>query len=181
MSIRLEIVEEADGIVWQSGEIPEVGLYDALHHLEQSGFRLEKAELRLLEEAVTRRYWDMVQRDLLRENLGESFFRGPERAWINWQRLRKYARKHGFDLEQYREKAAVLLKNYLTVEYEAVESGRDYHTMGLNSADLLEFARELGLDPELEPNIIRLDSFKSLGYRAAIAAHRRRASQGENT
>ena len=177
--IRAEIKEEADGIAWQSGEVPEVALYDALYHLEQIGLTPNAVEQRLLEEAVTRRYWDMVQRDLQWENLVESFFRGPARAWVNWQRLRKYALHHGFPLEYYREEAARLLRSYLAIEHQAVKSGQDYHTMGLGTVELLEFARELGLEQSFEADIIDLGSVRSLDYQAAITAGRQAAARTE--
>ena len=178
-NIRPEIIEEADGIVWQGGEVPEVALYEALHELEQSGIAIETAERRLLEEAVLQRYRDMVHRDLNRGNLGKSIFRGPARAGINWQRLRKFALNHGFDVEPYRKEASELLENYLLAEHAAVESGRDYHTMGLGTAELVDFARELGLDPGLETMIVRLGSVRSLDFKTAIAAHRGAAALGE--
>ncbi|WP_297057222.1 hypothetical protein [Thermosulfurimonas sp.] len=116
--IRQEVQEEAELIVHEGGEIPEVAFWNAWFYLTEKppqglGLVLEKEEELLLRQAVIRRYLLIIQRDLTPEYIGKSFYRGPVRARVNWQRLCKFLKKHALSPDGYREKIRGLVRDFL--------------------------------------------------------------------
>ncbi len=116
--IREEVMEEAELIVREGGEIPEVAFWNAWFYLTEAppdglGLSLEGQEEALLREAVVRRYLLIIERDLTPANIGKSFYRGPGRARINWQRLRRFLEGWAKPLERYRQKVLALLEAFL--------------------------------------------------------------------
>ncbi|QJA06115.1 hypothetical protein FVE67_04580 [Thermosulfurimonas marina] len=98
--IRKEVREEAELILLEGGEIPEVAYWNAWFFLtspppEGLGLRLNGKETRYLKEAVCRRYLAIIRRDLTPENIGKPHYRGLPRARINWERLRRFAQREG--------------------------------------------------------------------------------------
>ncbi len=116
--IREEVREEAELIVHEGGEIPEVAFWNAWFYLtepppEGLGLSLERQEEAFLREAVVRRYLLIIERDLTPSNIGRAFYRGPVRARINWQRLRKFLRGESRSLRDCRLKVLGLLEAFL--------------------------------------------------------------------
>jgi len=73
--IRKEVQEEAELILFEGGEIPEVAYWNAWFFLTSSppeglGLCLNAEEERYLKEAVCRRYLTIIRRDLTPENIG---------------------------------------------------------------------------------------------------------------
>ncbi len=103
--IRAEVKEEAEFILREGGEIPEVAFWNAYYYLSQSEegprLKLSPAEIRYLKEAVVKRYLVIIERDLRVENLGQSFYRGPQRALVNCQRLKLFMEREGWDVRPY--------------------------------------------------------------------------------
>ena len=117
--IRKEVKEEAELIVYEGGEIPEVAYWNAWFYLTESppkglGLVLDKEEELVLKKAVIRRYMFIIQRDLTPKYIGKSFYRGPVRARINWYRLRKFLERYAFSLNGYRERIKELIENFLS-------------------------------------------------------------------
>ncbi|NPA49201.1 MAG: hypothetical protein GXO20_04410, partial [Thermodesulfobacteria bacterium] len=114
--IREEVLEEAE-IIRHSGEIPEVALWNSLYYLttDEEGPRLtiSEAEARILKRAVVERYLTIIERDLTVENIGKSFYRGVNRAMVNWERLAGFARREGFSLEALRQIVLERFRNFL--------------------------------------------------------------------
>ncbi|MBU2550956.1 MAG: hypothetical protein KKB20_21275, partial [Proteobacteria bacterium] len=146
MMIRPEIEEEAEGIAFQGGEIPEVALHESLNYLARNGLDPGPEERRRLEAAVVERYQDIIRRDLNPNHRGLGLFRGPQRARINLKRLSAFARNHGFPLDQFIEETGDMFLRYLQLERRDVEAGRSYNTLGLTPEELPDFMIELGLD-----------------------------------
>ncbi|MBX6422485.1 hypothetical protein [Thermosulfurimonas sp. F29] len=115
--IRTEVLEEAELIVHEGGEIPEVAFWNAWFYLtgappEGLGLVLRVEEEATLREAVIRRYILIIERDLRVENMNKSFYRGPERARINWNRLCRFLKRHGYPLNGYRRRVRTLVEAF---------------------------------------------------------------------
>lgn len=172
-TIRPEVEEEAQIIILTSGEMPEVAFYDSRHQLENEGIALNQAELRVLEEAVLQRYRNNIERDLDPDNMTEARFRGPRRAWYNWNRMKGYAGARGFDLSGIRRETGEMLTRYIALEAEAVSSGRTYNTLGMTALEVSDFCRELGLNgARLNGRIDLVLGVPGLDFKKAIAAAR---------
>jgi len=117
MSVREAVLEEAEIIRRDGGEIPEVTLWNCLHYLtedpEGPRLRLTPEEMRLLKQAVIERYLFIIKRDLTYANMDKSFYRGLTRALINWQRLKGFVLREGFSLEAIRLKVLEYLRDFL--------------------------------------------------------------------
>ncbi|MFH1135270.1 MAG: hypothetical protein V1816_04215 [Pseudomonadota bacterium] len=179
MTARPEVENEADFILLQGGEMPEVAMHESLAHLEREGFRPTPEETRLLREAVTARYMEIIRRDLDPGNLACSIFRGPKRAGINLGRLLRFARAHGFAEADFLAETGRMLVEYLRVEDQAASAGRSYNTLGLERAEVEAFIRELG--PFAAEGAVFLDrvcALPTLDFREAIAAAKDRKKRG---
>ena len=116
--IRKEVQEEAELILFEGGEIPEVAYWNAWFFLTSSppeglGLCLNAEEERYLKEAVCRRYLTIIRRDLTPENIGKPHYRGVERARINWKRLRRFARREGFPENGWHEEILRWLEEFV--------------------------------------------------------------------
>ncbi len=158
MTDRQLVFENEWFAVRNSGELPEIALHSSLYYLtEDDGgprFRLSRAEKVLLLEAATRRYQDIVLRDMLPENRGKPLCRGIRRSMENWRRLKLFDRRHHVGLASFRREAARALKAFLAAE---VERGIfPSATVNCSFRELLSFAVELGLSrQELPEDIAR--------------------------
>ncbi|MBO8144349.1 MAG: hypothetical protein H0Z16_07200 [Thermodesulfobacterium sp.] len=102
MSIRKEVLHEADFIKHEGGEIPEVSFWNSFFYLTESppkglGLTLTEKELLFLKKAVMERYLKIIKRDLTPDNTKKSFYRGIERAIVNIKRLKNFAEKEGLE------------------------------------------------------------------------------------
>ena len=173
MRLRSRIEEEGEGIILDGGEIPEVALYDSINQLALEGIQPTAREMEYLQSAVLRRYQAMIRRDLTPENRNESFFRGPERARVNWQRLHRFAEHAGHAEGVFREDAASLLEGYLRREIRAVDSGRKYNTLGLPLVELEDFMMDLDIRPHFgSGDLERLYRVKTLDFESVIQVSR---------
>jgi len=116
--IRKEVHEEAELIVLEGGEIPEVAYWNAWFFLtspppEGLGLHLKAEEVRHLKEAVCQRYLTIIRRDLTPENIGKPHYRGVVRARINWERLQRFARKEGFFANGWRQEIQRALQDFI--------------------------------------------------------------------
>ena len=174
MTIRSEVIDEADIILLQGGEMPEVAMYESLEQLKREGRILVEEELDALRQAVFGRYRDIIFRDLRLENLTESIFRGPKRAWINLGRLISFSEKYGLDYKDLLAEVGGMLVHYLKVEDEAAASGRTYNTLGMDRVDIEAFIELVG--PSAKEGLLFLDrvcALPTLEFKKAIAASRR--------
>ncbi|OAG27844.1 hypothetical protein [Thermodesulfatator autotrophicus] len=114
--LREEVIEEAE-IIKHAGEIPEVALWNSLHYLtedpEGPKIELTPQEKSFLKGAVIERYLIIIKRDLTYENRDKSYYRGLERALINWQRLKTFVQKEGFSLDTLQKEVKFWLEDYL--------------------------------------------------------------------
>lgn len=98
MRIRQEVLNEAEFIKKEGGEIPEVYFWNSYFYLTEPppkglGLSLKDEEILFLKWAVVERYLEIIKRDLTPENIGKSFYRGIKRAVINLKRMKKFIKK----------------------------------------------------------------------------------------
>ena len=104
MSIRDEVLREAEVIKYEGGEIPEVFFWNSYFYLTEPppkglGLILNEEELLVLKRAVIERYLEIIKRDLTPENIEKPFYRGIKRAIVNLGRLKKFAEKEGLEAD----------------------------------------------------------------------------------
>ena len=173
MVLRLEIFEEADFILLQGGEMPEVALHESLYSLERLGIDPDPDEKRRLEGAVLERYRVIVRRDLDLRNRCFSHFRGPARARVNVGRLLRFAAGRDLNASPAVSEARTMLSEYLATEAMEIESGRAWNTVGLNRVELTAFLSELGAyDPETLRLAEKVATVRTLAFKEAVAACR---------
>ncbi|MEJ2057691.1 MAG: hypothetical protein P8X39_07625 [Desulfofustis sp.] len=145
------LIENEWYAVRYSGEIPEVALHSALHHLceDPDGPQIELSgeQRSQLLEGVCQRYLEITLRDLLPENLVTGSYRGIKRSFINWQRFTRFCRFHKLHSSVYRELVAAalmeLFKGDLT-ELSTIDKGRMFNCTG---EELETFMQLLEIDP----------------------------------
>jgi hypothetical protein len=104
MSVRDEVLREAEVIKYEGGEIPEVFFWNSYFYLTEPppkglGLILNEEELLVLKRAVIERYLEIIKRDLTPENIEKPFYRGIKRAIVNLGRLKKFAEKEGLEAD----------------------------------------------------------------------------------
>ena len=104
MSVRDEVLREAEVIKYEGGEIPEVFFWNSYFYLTEPppkglGLTLNEEELIVLKKAVIERYLEIIKRDLTPENIEKPFYRGIKRAIVNLGRLKKFAEKEGLEAD----------------------------------------------------------------------------------
>lgn len=141
--VRSVVLEEADAVLLQGGEIPEVAMFESLHYLKCEGFQITEEEKACLRLAVAGRYMDIIRRDLNPENRNRPEFRSPRRAGINYSRLKKYSEKYNIDIDEFRREAGDLLNGYLKNELEVFNAEGKRPTPGMSPGDIWEFYENL--------------------------------------
>jgi len=104
MSVKDEVLREAEIIKYEGGEIPEVFFWNSYFYLTEPppkglGLILNEEELLVLKRAVIERYLEIIKRDLTPENIEKPFYRGIKRAIVNLGRLKKFAEKEGLEAD----------------------------------------------------------------------------------
>ncbi|NLX17893.1 MAG: hypothetical protein GXY53_01225 [Desulfobulbus sp.] len=152
---RLEILEEERLIIRHSGEIPEVALHSSLHYLcedtDGPGLELLPSERQALEEAVVRRYKEIILRDLDAGNRKLSLFRGIRRAHHNWYRFVRFCDSIDHASEEFRSVAAEALLGYLHIAAAEQSCGDELRAVNCTPDALLTFAMALGVDESQLP------------------------------
>lgn len=142
-------LEDEAWLVETAGEMPEVALAESRHTLGA----LDPAELACLQGAAVRGYWRIVVRDLDYAHLGQSLFRGLDRALQNLLRLKSYLNRLGWEWpERSAAELREMLAAYLTAEAAALAAGRAYASA--EAATVAELAGELGLDLAAWPGLL---------------------------
>jgi len=115
--IRKEVQEEAELILREGGEVPEVAFWNSYFYLTENPegpiLKLSSEEREHLKEAVIKRYLMIIERDLTVQNIGRPCYRGISRARTNWQRLRNFLEKQGISVEPFRQILLRQLDNFL--------------------------------------------------------------------
>lgn len=147
-------------IIEESGEMPEVAYHGAVYFLtkdpEGPRLKLDARDHVPLKKAVITRYLTIMTRDLTPDNRSKSIYRGLERCICNWQRLRLFSNRESLDISHVREKIARELFIFLKTERDDVNGGKCPTCINCSKADLENFIRELGL----EPNEVMSDCLK---------------------
>ncbi|MCG6929743.1 MAG: hypothetical protein LJE64_04235 [Desulfofustis sp.] len=149
------LVEDEWYGVRYSGEIPEVALHSAIHHLtsdsEGPRLRLSGRQRSYLVDAVRQRYADIILRDLLPANKLTGGYRGVKRSLLNWKRFVLFCGRYGVDAEPLRRVAGETLREFLDYELKANRRDSRYGRLNCSWAELLEFAALLELDAAALP------------------------------
>lgn len=135
-----------------SGEIPEVALHSAIHHLSEDPagpqIELNAEQRRLLVDATCQRYLEITLRDLLPENLLTGSYRGIKRSLINWQRFLRFCGCHDLDSSTSREIVAAALLELLNADLTVLSSGDRGRMFNCTVEELQSFMQLLELDPD---------------------------------
>ncbi len=146
---RQELIDEEAFLIEHSGEIPEVALYSSIHYLtadpEGPGLELRDEEIKALHQAVMKRYLFIILRDLTPKNRDKRIYRGVERAIINWRRMRTFADKHGYRVEQAARKVKEAAERFMEKELDDVRTGRRKSCLNCSIQDLEWFFAELDI------------------------------------
>lgn len=118
MSIRPEVLQEAEVIKYEGGEIPEVSFWNSYFYLTEAppkglGLNLTPEEVLILKKAVIERYLEIIKRDLSPKNIDKPFYRGVGRAIINLKRLKAFANKE--NLENDFKESLEKIKNWFKI------------------------------------------------------------------
>ena len=149
------LVEDEWYMVRHSGEIPEVALHSALHHLSEDpgGPRLELSpgqRARLLDGAV-QRYLEITLRDLLPENRDTTAYRGVKRSYVNWRRFLIFCERHQLDGEGCRRLVAAALTDLLRSEPARADTDSRSRIFNCSCEELTAYMRLLRIDPAQFP------------------------------
>lgn len=147
---RKHIAEEAFMIL-HSGEIPEITFHSSLYYLkddpEGPGLELQDEDLLPLIEAVSRRYREIILRDLQPENRGKSIYRGVARCAANWQRWLKFCSRESLDSAAIQDETAQALQKFLKQEVAEVKSRTRKSSINCSSREIEDLAKCLGMSP----------------------------------
>ena len=139
-------------VIEQSGEIPEVTLYESLHYLTEDPdgpvLHLNSNDIILLKHAVVKRYRNIILRDLDPENRDKGIYRGLERCSANWQRLLKFCTREKLEFSEIQTEAANLLQEFLQQETVDVQSGNRSSCINCCQAEIEELAISLGFSAD---------------------------------
>lgn len=143
------IVEDEWYAVRYSGEIPEVALQSALHHLSEDPegpkLKLTRTQHAYLLGAATQRYLDIVLRDLLPENIHTTAYRGIQRSFVNWQRFQLFCKRYELDGSMFRNEVGTSLLSFLKQEVSEVQQGAK-SCINCSHEELVRYAKQLDLD-----------------------------------
>ena len=149
MTEMQHLIEEEVFAIRQSGEMPEVALHTALYYLQEDpeGPRvtISPENLRLLKDAVEKRYQRILMRDLNPRYRGRSIYRGLDRAIANWQRLVRFCERENRAIDEHRRDAAAALLAFLTIETAEVTAGQKESCINCSATALEAFAETVGL------------------------------------
>lgn len=144
------LIDDEVLIIENGGEIPEVALHGCLYYLsadpEGPGLVVSGPELFRLRRAVVEGYRKIIVRDLTLENRGRGHYRGLGRSIINWQRLRRFCRREGFDPTPVAAEIRALLQQFLAVEFAEVTAEARRSCINCSLPELLTFFAQVGLD-----------------------------------
>lgn len=147
-NIKKEILDEAELILYEGGEIPEVRFWNSIFYLTSPppgglGLELSEEELKVLKKAVLNRYILVIERDLTYEFIDKHFYRGLGRALINLRRLKNFLRNSGLEKEFKKRTFKIRLTNmFKDLENKLKQNGKDLSLIGTKE-EIEEFKREL--------------------------------------
>lgn len=143
-------------IIENSGEMPEVILHGSLYYLGRDpdgpNIVLAIQDLRRLKQAVVEGYRKIIVRDLTLKNRGKRHYRGLARCIVNWQRLRKFCQREGFDITPVAIEICELLQRFMLGEYEDICAKNRQCCINCSLAELLAFFFQVGFDPSELPS-----------------------------
>lgn len=147
-NIRKEILDEAELILYEGGEIPEVRFWNSFFYLtspppEGLGLKLSEEELKILKTAVLNRYILIIERDLTYEFIDKHFYRGLGRALINLKRLKNFLKSSGLEREFRKRTFKLKLTNmFKNLENKLKQNGKELSLVGTKE-EIEEFKKEL--------------------------------------
>jgi hypothetical protein len=143
-----EIIADEIIIIETSGEMPEVACHGSIYHLTSApngpSLMLTPDHLRQLKSAVLEGYRRIILRDLSLENRDKGLYRGLARCAVNWERLAKFCRAEGLELDAIASEVNRALQSFLRGEINDVRQGRQT-CVNCSAACLRDLAAGVGL------------------------------------
>lgn len=148
-------IEEEVFVVENSGEIPEVTLYESLYHLSEDpdgpSLKLDAEDIIPLKQAVFRRYRAIILRDLDPGNRDKRIYRGLARCNANWQRLQRFCLRENMDYGPIRDETAGALVQFLENEIRDVQSSRRSSCINCSLQEIEILVHSLGVSQDNLP------------------------------
>lgn len=147
-NVRKEVLDEAELILYEGGEIPEVRFWNSFFYLtspppEGLGLKLTEEELKTLKTAVLNRYILIIERDLTYEFIDKHFYRGIGRAVTNLKRLKNFLKNSGLEGEFKKRTFKTKITNmFKTLENKLKKNGKELSLVGTRE-EIEEFKKEL--------------------------------------
>jgi hypothetical protein len=145
-----ELVENEWYIVRHSGEIPEIAYNSSIYYLTRSAagpaLQLSVKQSKMLKDAATDRYLEIVLRDLDHSNAGTSMYRGVARSMCNYERFCSFCARQQISPEIVRTPAAKALALFLRVELSLFEKRDSSSTLNCSVSQLQQYADVLGVE-----------------------------------
>lgn len=115
------------------------------------GLVLNRDDLQHLKKMVVQRYREIIHRDLDPDNRDKTIYRGLARCLCNWQRLKRFCQREGFDdINSFRKEIASALTALLKREMADIATGDRVASLNCTAPELAWFIEELGINgPDL--------------------------------
>jgi len=160
-----QLIEEEAFLIKHSGETPEIAYHSSLYFLfedpEGPGLKKDEVNLYPLKEAVFKRYVKILLRDLKPTNRDKRIYRGIARSIANFERLKRFAQKENFPMDEVIGQTKEHLLNFLKVESHEVSQGLRSSCINCTFKELVQFAKILGIEESELPNNIKKLCLKS--------------------
>jgi hypothetical protein len=145
-----ELVENEWYIVRNSGEIPEIAYNSSIYYLTRAAsgpsLQLSVKQLKMLKDAATERYLEIVLRDLDHSNAGTSIYRGVARSICNYERFCSFCARQQIRPEIVQVPAAKALALFLRVELSLFEKLGSSSALNCSFRQLQQYANVLGVE-----------------------------------
>lgn len=164
--MRIEPIEDVTDLIdneWYivrySGEIPEIAYNSTIYFLTRASdgpqITLSDMHYDRLRQAAVDRYEEIILRDLLHENVGESVYRGIVRSICNYDRFTQFCTRQGLSPKTIQIATGQLLSEFLQTEFEQLTSKKYNPVINCSFSDLTDFAKTLGV-----PFLLKYSSFE---------------------
>ncbi|HKJ65565.1 MAG TPA: hypothetical protein VJ969_09190 [Desulfopila sp.] len=146
---REDLLEDEWYHVRHSGEIPEIALHSSIHYLTEDGdgpgIELTPADLSRLHHAASRRYREIIFRDITPANRDETSYRGVLRTISNWRRYKRFCQRQALSIDTVKSELAVWLLSFLQREIDDVKGGVRSSSINCTFEDIASLAVELDI------------------------------------
>lgn len=144
-----ELLEDEWYHVRHSGELPEIVLQSSIFFLTEDSegpeLILQDEDLRLLRDAASKRYLEIILRDITPGNRDTTIYRGIIRTISNWRRFKRFCGRHQMQADTIDEEVVKQFISFLENEIKDVQSGKRQSCINCTFDDIASFAVEMGI------------------------------------